>query len=112
MEFLNIETLATAFKYATKIKENFKQKGKRDYFSNNKPRGEGNNKFGGKLERKDPPSNPSKNTWWATKKIQTNVGMWCEIHKPPIHNTKECPNIKNLMIEIHRDEFDPESTPI
>ena len=37
MEFLNIETLATAYKYATKIE--LKQKGKRDYFSNNKPMG-------------------------------------------------------------------------
>ena len=60
MEFLNIETLAAAYKYATKIE--LKQKGKRDYFSNNKPRGEGSNKFGGKLVGKDPPSNPPKNT--------------------------------------------------
>ena len=69
MEFLNIETLTTTYKYATKIE--LKQKGKRDYFSNNKPRGEGNDKFGGKLVGKDTPSNPPKNMWWDTKKTQT-----------------------------------------
>ena len=44
MEFLNIETLETTYKYATKIEEKFKHKGKRDYFTNNKPRVEGDNK--------------------------------------------------------------------
>ena len=55
MEFLNIETLATAYKYATK--NEFKQKGKRNYFSNDKLVGEGSNKFGGKPIGKYPPSN-------------------------------------------------------
>lgn len=59
---------------------------------------------------KEPHSNSPKNTWWSTKKIDTR--MWCEMHKFPTHNIKDCQSIKNLMIEIRGEEAEPESSPI
>lgn len=37
------------------------------------------------------------------KKTQEN-GMWCEFHKSPSHNTKDCRTIKSLMMETHEDK--------
>ena len=45
MDFLNIEMLSSAFKYASKI-EKFKQKGSRENPMNNKWKGEGNMSMG------------------------------------------------------------------
>jgi len=82
MDFLHIETLGTTFKYVVKIEEKFEQKGKKDYFLNNKSKGEGGSKFGGKQTTKDLSSHTSSTTNKGNKKM-------CEFHKTPGHNTKD-----------------------
>ena len=96
MDFLSIETLSSAFKYASKIEEKFKQKGRRDNPMNNKWKGEGNKPIG-KQKTKEPSPNSQAKKTWGMKKIGQESGMWCELHKSPSHNTKDCRTIKNLM---------------
>ena len=62
MEFLNISSLGTAYRYATKIEQKFKQK-KRDFGSSNQNQGKGASKLQNKgqsqgMVAKDNPSKP------------------------------------------------------
>ena len=97
MDFLNIEILSSAFKYASKIEEKFKQRGRRENPMNKKWKGEGNKKMGKQIAKEPSPNSPAKKTW-GVKKIGQESSMWCEVHKSPSHNTKDCRIIKNLMM--------------
>ena len=107
MDFLNIATLPNAFKYASKIEEKFKQRGRRENPMNNKWKGEGNKPMGKQIAKEPSPNSPTKKTW-GVKKIGQESGMWCEVHKSPSHNTKDCRTIKNLMMESHEESIEPE----
>ena len=83
MEFLNTSLLGTAYRYAVKIEQKFKQK-KRDFgAANPKPKGQSQ---GGMTQ--DNPSKPQEKN--NTTKLKKDTGKWCELHKSPTHNTSEC----------------------
>ena len=80
MEFLNITSLGTAYRYVAKIEQKFKQK-KRDFGSAN-PKGAPEPKNKGQDQSnatQDNTTNPKKDT-----------GKWCEFHNSPTQSTNEC----------------------
>ena len=83
MEFLNISSLDTAYRYAVKIEQKFKQK-KKDFGSANpKPKGKSQ---GGVTQ--DNSSKPQEKN--NTMKSEKDTRKWCEFEKSPTYNTSEC----------------------
>lgn len=80
MEFLNIETLSSAYKFALKIEDKFKQKGRRDNFATIKWKAESSKTAGKQMTKESISTSPMKKMW-GVKKIQQDSGMWCEVHK-------------------------------
>ena len=93
MEFLNISSLGTAYRYALKIEQKFKQK-KRDFGSTNpKPKRQSQ----GGVTQDNSLKPQEKNNTTKTKK---NTGKWCEFHKTSNHNTSECQAKQSLVVEM------------
>ncbi len=104
MGFLNISSLGTAYRYAVKIEQKFKQK-KRDFGSANpKPKGQSQ---GGVTQ--DNPSKPQEKN--NTMKSKKDTRKWCEFHKSPTHNTSECWTKQSLVAELKASESDACSHP-
>jgi len=99
MEFLNISSLGTTYRYAVKIEQKFKQK-KRDFGSTNpKPKGQSQ---GGVIQ--DNPSKPQEKN--NTTKPKKDTVKWREFHKSPTHNTSECRTKQSLVAELKAFESD------
>jgi hypothetical protein len=86
MEFLDISSLGSAYRYVVKIEQNLKKNNKWDFSSSNplqKKHGKGGPKSQKKEQSKD--GQPQEN-----RKSKKDIGKWCKFHKIPWHNTNEC----------------------
>jgi len=104
MEFLNISSLDTAYRYAVKIEQKFKQK-KRDFGSAN-PKPKGQSQGGVTQDNLSKPQEKNKTT-----KSKKDTGKRCEFHKSSTHNTSECWTKQLLVAELKASESDACSDP-
>jgi hypothetical protein len=120
MEFLNIASLSTTYRYNVKIEQKFKQKW-REFGSANpsqlkKIKGNPNPHSKGPSRYGHPQDNPSKPQYnKGNEKTKKDMGKWCESHKSPCHNTNECHFKQSLVAELKSSEsevdYDSESNP-
>ena len=108
MEFLDISSLSTAYRYATKIEHKFKQK-KRDFGYANQNQGKGAPKpqkkgqSQGMAAQDNLPKTKAKN---KTANPNKDTGKWFEFHKSSTHNTSECRAKQSLVAEMRASESD------
>ena len=109
MDFLDISSLGSAYRYAVKIEEKFPQKNKRDSRTVHPPQKQGKGNPGPQNtgQGKDNQSRPQVKK--GDGKTKKDTSKWCEFHKSPWHNTDECRSKQSLVAEIKSSESDPDS---
>ena len=102
------------YRYVVKIKHKFKQK-RQEFGSTNSshlkqgkgipnPQNKGQRKYG---HSQDNQSKLQHNK--GNEKLKKDTGKWCEYHKIPWHNTKECLSKKSLEVELKASESEADS---
>eukprot|EP00253_Pinus_taeda_P031525 PITA_31525 len=104
MEFLNICSHGTAYRYAIKIEKKFKQKKRNFGSANPKPKGQSQEEM-----TQDNLLKPQEKK--NTTKPKKDTGKWCEFHKSPTYNTSECRTKQSLVDELKASESDACSDP-
>ena len=109
MDFLDISSLGSTYRYAVKIEEKFRQKNKRESGPANplQKQGKGNPSPQNTVKENDNQSPPQEKK--GDRKTKKDTGKWCEFHKIPWHNTDECLSKQSLVAEIKYSELDPDS---
>ena len=108
---MDIASLGTTYRYAINIEHKFKQK-RRDFGSAKYSQlkyGKGGPNPQKKGQRKDGLSQDNQSKMKpknGNEKTKKDMGKWCEYHKIPWHNTKECRSKQSLMAEMKDSELE------
>ena len=106
MDFLDISSLGTAYRYVVKIEKKFKHQNKQEFKSAN-PQQPKHDKDG---PNKQSPENQSKTQEKKGHgKTKKDTGKWCKFHKIPWKNTDECHSKQSLVAEIKDKLPNPDS---
>jgi hypothetical protein len=89
MDFLDISSLGSTYRYVVKIEKKFKHQNKREFESANlqQPKCEKDDPNKQSLENQSKPQEKK-----GHEKTKKDMGKWCDFHKIPWHNTDECPS--------------------
>ena len=109
MDFLDISSLGSAYRYAVKIEEKFRQKNKRDSGPAHPPQKQGKGNPGPQNTAKENDNQSPPQAKKGDQKTKKDTGKWCEFHKSRWHNTDECRSKQSLVVEIKSSESDLDS---
>jgi hypothetical protein len=111
MEFLDISSLGSTYRYAVKIEEKIKQKMQQFVPGNpaqQKPgkggpnlQNKGQRKYGKYQENQSKPQGKK-----DTGKTKKDARKWCNFHKSPCHNTVDCHLTQSLVAKVKASESD------
>jgi hypothetical protein len=101
MDFLDISSLDTAYRYVIKIEQKFKHQNKRKFGSANPQQ----KKYDKDVPNKQPPENqPKPQEKKGHGKVKKDTEKWRDFHKIPWHNIHECRSKQSLVAEIKDKE--------
>jgi hypothetical protein len=106
MDFLDISSLGTPYRYAVKIEKKFMHQNKLEFGSANIQQP--------KYVKYDHNNYPTENQTKTqekkgNKKTNKDTGKWCNFYKRQWHNTDECRSKQSLVTDIKENESNLDS---